>query len=160
MPRKNTGLGYRLTRYHRIGSPNDKARVEKDRPVECALCHASQSVTWMVSAMERWWGRPVDRAALHALYGPDLSVSPLLAAVTMGKPHEQITAAAVLGERAPRSAAAALVPLLSNDYPLVRYHAKEAVEHLLGRPLPVDLDGEAAPIDSASRAFVAGALKE
>ena len=44
MPRKNMGLGYTLTRYHRIGSPDDPVRVERDRPLECALCHADKTV--------------------------------------------------------------------------------------------------------------------
>ena len=44
MPRKNVGLRYELTRYHRIGSPTDEARVYGDRPLECALCHADWSV--------------------------------------------------------------------------------------------------------------------
>jgi predicted CXXCH cytochrome family protein len=159
MPRKNTGLGYRLTRYHRIGSPTDKARVEKDRPLECALCHADRKVAELVETMERWWGRRYDAGALRALYGPDLGVNPLLATVAAGKPHEQITAAAVLGERGPKDAAAALVPLLSNAYPLVRYWAREAIERLIGRPLPVDLDGDTARIEQESRAFVGSALK-
>jgi predicted CXXCH cytochrome family protein len=156
MPKKNTGLAYRLTRYHRIGSPTDKARVEKDRPLECALCHADRSVTWLVDSMERWWGPRHDRGALRSLYGADLSVNPLLRTVSDGKPHEQITAAAVLGERGPKgaSAAAALVPLLSHSYPLVRFWAREAIERILGKPLPVDLDGDAAQIDAAGRALV------
>ena len=33
---------YDLVRYHRIGSPTDRERVEGDRPLECALCHADQ----------------------------------------------------------------------------------------------------------------------
>ena len=44
MPRKNMGLDGSLTRYHRIGSPTDPARVLGDRPLECALCHADRSV--------------------------------------------------------------------------------------------------------------------
>jgi predicted CXXCH cytochrome family protein len=156
MPKKNTGLTYRLTRYHRIGSPTDKARVEKDRPLECALCHADRSVASLLETMERWWGRRYDRGALRSLYGADLSVNPLLRTVTDGKPHEQITAAAVLGERGPRgaSAAAALVPLLSHGYPLVRSWALAAIERVLGKPLRVDLDGDAAQIDAAGRALL------
>jgi predicted CXXCH cytochrome family protein len=158
MPRKNAGLAYRLTRYHRIGSPTDRARVEKDRPLECALCHADKPVADLAATMERWWNKRYDRAALHALYGDELGVSPLVAAL-QGKPHEQLTAAAVLGERGRPPDAPLLVPLLSSDYPLVRYWAREAVERLLGRPLPVDLDGEAGSIDREARAFVAEALK-
>ncbi len=157
MPRKNAGLAYRLTRYHRIGSPTDRARVEKDRPLECALCHADKSVASLAGTMEAWWGKRYDRAALRALYGDDLGVSPLLAALR-GKPHEQMTAAGVLGERGPRASARALAPLLSSEYPLVRYWAREAVERLTGRPLPVDLDGDAATIDGEVAAFIGKAL--
>jgi predicted CXXCH cytochrome family protein len=156
MPRKNTGLGYRLTRYHRIGSPSDPARVERDRPVECALCHADASVESLVGTLERWWHKRYDRAALRALYGEDLAVNALAATVARGKPHEQIAAAAVLGERGGRDAAASLVPLLGSEYPLVRYYAGAAIERLVGRALPVDLDGDAVAIQREAAAFVAG----
>ncbi len=33
MPKKNLGLAYELTRYHRIGSPTDREKVEGDRPL-------------------------------------------------------------------------------------------------------------------------------
>ncbi|MFT3770027.1 MAG: cytochrome c3 family protein [Minicystis sp.] len=160
MPRKNTGLGYRLTRYHRIGSPTDPARVERDRPVECALCHADKPVAALVETMERWWSKRYDRAALRRLYGDDLGVNALLATLALGKPHEQIAAAGVLGERGSRKDAAALVPLMASDYPLVRYYAGHAAERLLGRPVPVDLDGEAKVIHSEAAAFVSQALAE
>lgn len=159
MPRKNAGLAYGLTRYHRIGSPTDKARVERDRPLECALCHADFSAAKLVDTMEGWWGHRYDRGALRSLYGADLAANPLLRAVSDGKPHEQMTAAAVLGERGPRGAATALVSLLSHDYPLVRLWARAAIERLLGEPLPVDLDGDKAEIDRAARALVSAALK-
>ena len=64
MPRKNMGLGYDLTRYHRIGSPDRPGRVERDRPLECALCHVD-SVGELVGSMERWWGKRYDRGALR-----------------------------------------------------------------------------------------------
>lgn len=154
MPRKNAGLAYRLTRYHRIGSPTDAARVEKDRPLECALCHVEKSVGALVGVMERWWGKRYDRGALRALYGPDLGVSALLTTIASGKPHEQMTAAGALAERGPRRSAEALVPLLGHDYPLVRSFGRAAIERLLGRPLPVDLDGEPATITAEARALV------
>ena len=77
-----------------------------------------------------------------------------------GKPHEQIVGAAVLGERGPRSAAAALVPLVGSEYPMVRYFARAGIERLLGKALPVDLDGEARAAEGEARAFVAGALEK
>ncbi len=158
MPRKNAGLAYALTRYHRIGSPTDRARVEKDRPLECALCHADRSVESLASTMEAWWQKRYDRGALRALYGDDLGVSPIVAALS-GKPHEQITAVGVLGERGKRGSASAIVPLLGSEYPLVRYWARAAVERLLDRTLPVDLDGEAAEIQRAAGAFVGKAIE-
>ena len=98
MPRKNMGLGYELTRYHRIGSPTDRLRVEGDRPLECALCHPA-------SASGRWstpWSAGGASATIAArstrLYG-DLRTPVLQATVTRGMPHEQATAMAVLGEQ-------------------------------------------------------------
>ncbi|MEP7121730.1 MAG: cytochrome c3 family protein, partial [Byssovorax sp.] len=149
MPRKNTGLGYRLTRYHRIGSPTDRERVEKDRPLECALCHADKSAGELVARMESWWSKSYDRAALTALHG-DLAQSSIVTTLARGKPHEQMTAAAVLGERGARSQAGLLVPLLSSEYPLARYYARAALESLVRAPLPIDLDGDAVEIQRGS----------
>lgn len=154
MPRKNAGLDYRLTRYHRIGSPTDPARVERDRPLECALCHADRSAAALVETMERWWKKRYDRGALHALYGEDLGINPLLATLALGRPHEQMTAAGVLGERGDRSAVRALAPLLSSEYPLVRYWAREAMARR-GAALRIDLDGDAASIQTEARAQLA-----
>jgi predicted CXXCH cytochrome family protein len=67
MPKKNMGLDYALVRYHRIGSPTDRERVEGDRPLECALCHADRSVDQIVKTMERFWGKRYYRAALLPL---------------------------------------------------------------------------------------------
>lgn len=144
MPRKNMGLGYDLTRYHRIGRPNDPARVEADRPVECALCHGDKSVGELVATMERWWGkgRTFDRTALASLYG-DLSANALTATLERGKPHEQATAIAVLGEARAERAAGHVAGALAHSYPLVRHYARRALEKILDRPCPsLDLDAD------------------
>jgi hypothetical protein len=149
MPRKNAGLAYRLTRYHRIGSPTDADRVLKDRPLECALCHADRSVEDLTATMERWWHKRYDRRTLRELYGDDLGESPISAALR-GKPHEQLLASAVLAERGQRADAARIAPVLSNEYPLVRYWAREAIERLTSAPLDgVDVDGEPEAIGAA-----------
>ena len=44
MPQKNMSLDNRLGRYHRIASPTETAKVEGDRPLECALCHGDKPV--------------------------------------------------------------------------------------------------------------------
>jgi hypothetical protein len=151
MPKKNAGLDYRLTRYHRIGSPTDADRVERDRPLECALCHADKPASALVEAMEGWWKKRYDRAALRRLYGDDLGVNPLFATLAGGHAHEQMTAAAVLGARGERKTTVrALAPLLSSEYPLVRYWAREAIERRTGAPLGIDLDGDAAAIEAAA----------
>lgn len=154
MPRKNMGLDYRLTRYHRIGSPSDPARVLRDRPIECALCHDDRSVRELSDAMTAWWGEAYDRAALAALYGPDLGESALLVTLARGKPHEQAVAAAVLAERGRRSEAARLVPVLSNEIPLVRYFARDALERLVGAPYPWDVGAGDAARPAQARAWL------
>jgi predicted CXXCH cytochrome family protein len=157
MPRKNMGLGYELTRYHRIGSPTDPARVERDRPLECALCHADRSVGALVDDMERLWGRRYDRAALAALYGGDLAANALVAAVERGQAHEQAPALAVLGERRVRAALPVVARQLVNPYPLVRYYAKRAVAAIRGAPCDVDLDRATPEIEAAARRCVPAA---
>jgi predicted CXXCH cytochrome family protein len=150
MPKKNMGLGYGLTRYHRIGAPTDQARVLGDRPLECALCHADKSVEQLVSTMERWWGKRYDRSALGALYGDDLRVNALMSTLQRGKPHEQAVAIAVLGEARSARALPAIAAQLSHAYPLVRYFAKHAIETITGAPLDIDVGAPAT--DVAARA--------
>jgi hypothetical protein len=145
MPRKNMSLAYRLTAYHRIGSPTDPVRVLRDRPLECALCHTDRSVEQLVATMERWWGKRYDRGALRALYGADLGVNAIRAALT-GKPHEQGTAIGVLGERKVPGAERQIAPLLAHRLPILRFFARHAIETITGRPLALDLHLNAAAL--------------
>jgi predicted CXXCH cytochrome family protein len=162
MPRKNMGLGYALTRYHRIGSPTDPARVERDRPMECALCHADKSVRQLVGDMERLWGHRYDRRALTDLYG-DLDANVLLATARRGKAHEQAVAVTVLGERKVNVNVRQAVPVVArqllNPFPLVRYYADRALSALRGQPCAVDLDRPTAEIEAAVRRCVPDAWK-
>jgi predicted CXXCH cytochrome family protein len=139
MPRKNMGLAYELTRYHRIGSPTDRLRVESDRPLECALCHPAESAGALVDAMERWWGKRYDRGALDRLYG-DLRTPVLQATVKRGLPHEQTAAMAVLGERRVKEAESLIAGQLTHEYPLVRYFARRALERLGGAAIALDVE--------------------
>lgn len=158
MPRKNMGLDGQLTRYHRVGSPNDPRRVGADRPVECALCHADQSTEALVSTMERWWKRPVDRAALRALYG-DLGVSPLVATLDRGKSHELAVVYATLGAHGGAGVTPAVLEGiargLTHELPIVRGYAKDALSRLRREPCPVDVDAETPEIERAARAWLA-----
>lgn len=154
MPKKNMGLAYELTRYHRIGSPTDEARVLGDRPLECALCHPDKTVEQLVGTMERWWGKHYDRDQLRALYG-NLDANVLTATLARGKPHEQAVAIGVLGERGHKEDVARIAPNLTHERPLVRYYAKHAIEKLTGTPLPIDPGQPAAEIEPEVQRWLA-----
>lgn len=133
MPKKNMGLDYDLTRYHRIGSPTDAARVEKDRPLECTLCHTSWSVERTLGEMERLWGRRYDSSALSKLY-PDPKAPVLYTTLALGRPHERAVAAATLSHEGDPSHAPLIEPLLTSEYPLLRLFAREALGRLRKKP--------------------------
>ncbi len=154
MAKKNMGLDYVLNRYHRIGSPTDARRVQKDRPLECALCHADKSVEQLVTTMEQWWGKTYDRAALRALYGEDLGVNAIRATLERGKAHEQAVAIVVLGETKDRAAIPALVPMLAHQYPLVRYFAQRALQTITGDPVAIDVGAPAAEVRAAAERWL------
>jgi predicted CXXCH cytochrome family protein len=154
MAKKNTGLAYKLTRYHRIGSPTDKDRVEKDRPLECALCHVKKTSAEIVENMETWWKKSFDRRALMALYGGPLDESSILATLARGKPHEQMVAAAVLGDLGRRKQAPLIVPMLSSEYPLARFYALAAIEKLVHGSFPIDLDRDIETVQATARAWL------
>ena len=152
-PKRTWGSGYQLTRYHRIGSPNDKAKVESDRPLECALCHVDKSTLELVNSMEAFWGKRYDQE-LELLYG-DLGRSPLLATATRGKAHEQATAIHVLGEARVAAALPGVAEQLCNPFPLVRYYARQALGQITGRPCDIDLDRDSADIRAETARFLA-----
>jgi predicted CXXCH cytochrome family protein len=139
MPRKNMGLDGRLTRYHRVGSPTDPARVLGDRPLECALCHDDRSVADLVGAMERWWPVRYPRQRLEELYG-SLDANAIRATLARGKPHEQAVAIGVLAERRATDATPLIAGQLANEYPLVREWARRALDvmgaHTAAMPRP------------------------
>ena len=155
MAKKNMGLDYVLNRYHRIGSPTDPRRVEHDRPLECALCHADKSVESLVTTLESWYGKHYDRAALQQLYGDDLGVNVMRATLARGKPHEQAVAIATFGELRDHDAVPALVPMLAHEYPLVRYFAQRALQQITGDPVAIDVGGPAADVRRAADAWLA-----
>lgn len=155
MPKKNMALDGGLSRYHRIGRPNDPVRVLEDRPLECALCHDDKSPKALVETMEKWWGGTYDRARLKALYG-DLDGDVLLETLSVGKPHEQAVAAVVLGQRKRRAAVPFLLPVLTNPFPLVRTFALDSLEAILGGPSGIDLHRGNGEIAKQARAWVLG----
>jgi predicted CXXCH cytochrome family protein len=155
MPKKNMGLDYVMDRYHRIGSPDEPARVEGDRPLECALCHADKSIEQLVSTMESWWGKTYSRDKLAYLYGKDLTANALRATITWGKPHEQAAAMSALGDAKAVDAVAAIAPQLAHDYPLVRFFAQRALQTITGDPVAIDVGAPAADVKRAAQAWLA-----
>jgi hypothetical protein len=108
----------------------------------------------LVSTMERLWHKRYDREALHRLYGQDLSVNALEATLRYGKPHEQGTAVAIAG-RDRRQDWLPLVTLqLANDYPLVRYFARHAIEQITAAPLPIDMNAPAASLLQSAQTYL------
>lgn len=138
MPRKNMGLAYSLTRYHRIGSPTDEARVYGDRPLECAVCHAEASPRSLLSTMSAWWGRSFDVDRVARLYEGDLDGPVMQRTLDIGKPHEQAVAIGVLGDRGSSADACSVAAQLAHPYPLVRYFAKHALEQIVRSPVEAD----------------------
>jgi predicted CXXCH cytochrome family protein len=157
LPKKNLSLDNGLTRYHRIASPTETTKVEGDRPLECALCHADKTVDELVSTMERWWHKRYDRGKLTQLYG-SLQANALRATLTMGKAHEQAVAMAVLGQARDRASAPLFALSLTHPIPIVRYYAERALEAALGAPLGIDLfrDDDAIRRDGEARLRAAG----
>lgn len=155
MPKKNMGLAYDFTRYHRVGSPTDEARVLGDRPLDCALCHADRSVEQITATMEKWWGKRYDRKRLQRLYGADLRANPVRITLLGGKPHEQALAADVAARKNLADTAEATAALLDSPYPLVRYFARHALERRLGRSLPLDMNRPGPELVQAARAALA-----
>ncbi|WP_394826163.1 multiheme c-type cytochrome [Pendulispora albinea] len=158
MPRKNLSLDGALTRYHRIGSPTDPVKVERDRPLECALCHTDKSVGAVLSDMQRLFGKRYDESRLRALY-PDWTQNALLATLESGKPHEQAVAMQLLGEARNRSAAARIAQQMVHPIPLVRGYAERALESIVGSSSPVDLHRDDAQIEAATRAWLSATLR-
>jgi hypothetical protein len=153
MPRKNLALTYTLGRYHRIGSPTERTRVESDRPLECALCHARKSAEELVSTMERWWGKRYDRQILQTLYG-DLQQPPLLSTLARGKPHEQAVAIISLREQNQREALPLIARQIAHPIPLVRYQVRKAINAFVGRDCGIDLDRAVGEIIAATERCV------
>jgi hypothetical protein len=153
MPRKNMGLDGRLTRYHRIGSPTEAAKVESDRPIECALCHGDKTVRALVDDLERWWGKRYDRARIAALYG-NLDANVLDATLARGFAHEQAVALSLLGDPRNGWAAPRIVDSLAHPYPIVREYARDALEAITGRRMAIDLHQDKARILEDARAWL------
>jgi len=157
MPKKNMGLAYEFTAYHRIGSPTDDARVLGDRPLDCAICHADRSVDQIVSTMEKWWNKRYDRKGIARLYGDDLRKNPVRLALLLGKPHEQALAADIAARKAVPDTTDGIVQLLANPYPLVRYFARHSLELRFGEIVPLDMSLPGPQLLSDAERWVASA---
>lgn len=150
MPKKNMSLDGNLTRYHRVGSPNDMTKVLNDRPLECALCHVDKSVRELSQTMTKWWKKPYDDGSLERLYG-SMDANVLLATAERGKPHEQAVAFQLLGDAKVKAAVPVLAGNLTHPYPIVRGYAKRGLDAIFGTPIDVDTDAPDEEITEKAR---------
>lgn len=155
MAKKNMGLTYELTSYHRIGSPTDAARLYGDRPIECAGCHGTYTVEQMAGALEKWMPGRVDRKRLARLYGA-LDQNVLIATLQRGKSHERATAAGMAKSTRLTAAIPALLQVLEDPIPLVRLFALDAIAALVGASVPVDEHAPGPELAAATREFLRG----
>jgi hypothetical protein len=159
MPQKNMSLDNRLGRYHRIASPTETAKVEGDRPLECALCHGQMPVEKLVATMEGWWQKSYDRKKLRALYGDDLAqADALVETLARGKPHEQAVAMVLLGARGDKRVAPLVAAQLTHPIPILRYYAVGALEALLGGPAPLDVHASNGEIALAASKWLGASV--
>src|SRR5206468_2021733 len=84
--------------------------------------------------------------APESVGGRGLSVNALEATLKFGKPHEQGTAVALAGRDQRRDLLPLVVATLDDEYPLVRYFARHAIERITGAPLPIDLNAPGADV--------------
>ncbi len=159
MARKNMGLDYGLTTYHRIGSPTDPERLYGDRPMECALCHTGWSTSRLSLEIAAWLPQPPDPRRLSRLYG-DLDDNHLAATLRRGKPHERATAAALAASGHHPELLGELLAVLEDPYPLVRLFALDAIGRLSGERPPVDEHAPGKELRRAVEAWSAGRLDQ
>jgi hypothetical protein len=156
MAKKNMSLDGKTTRYHRIGSPTDRDRVENDRPLECALCHQDKTVRELLTSMKKFWNVSFDANKVASLYSQNLEQNAILATLANGKPHEKAPALFIAGQTKMLAAAGYAAQEMSGPYPIVRGYAQRALEAIYGEPSPVDaLADDDAKIANASRDWLA-----
>lgn len=155
MPKKNMSLGGETTRYHRISSPTDRDIVERDRPLECALCHEKKTVREILGDMKKFWGMSYDETKMRELYGENLDQNAILATLALGKPHEKAPALFVAGRAKMNAAARYAEEELTGPYPIVRGYALRALESITGEAAPFDpLAEDDAKIAEEARAWL------
>ena len=73
----------------------------------------------------------------------------------LGKPHERGTAVAVAGRDRRQDLLPLVVNVLDDDYPLVRYFARHAIEQITGASLPIDMNAPGAELVKSAQQYLA-----
>ena len=120
--------------------PDDPVRVERDRPLECALCHADKTVGELVDHHGALVGAQVrSRRPGRAVRQPGRAAASGHRSNGAGR-----TSRRWRWRRWARRTSTAAVPAIArqlvNPFPLVRYYARRALEALRGQDCAVDLD--------------------
>ncbi len=156
MAKKNMSLDGKTTRYHRIGSPTDRDRVEKDRPLECALCHEKKTVRELLTEMKSFWKVSFDENKVASLYAGNIEQNAILATLANGKPHEKASALFIAGQTKMLAATGYAAQEMIGSYPIVRGYAERALEAIYGEASPVDpLADDDAKVIAGAREWLA-----
>jgi len=136
MPKMVYGV-LEIHRTHRIHNPSPAGSARHARPDACTGCHLDRSLVWAASAARAWWGRGhADRYPLPASRadGAPVQLSDVVASLLAGDPVQRVVAARLASRRDTplRPAERAflwpvLLTSLENDYPTVRYFARNSL---------------------------------
>ncbi len=152
MPRMVYGI-LAIHRSHHIENPDPARDAESGRPNACTNCHQDRSAVWAAEATRRWWGEKYRMPAGRA-DGAPLDATAFVAELLGGDPVQRAVAAKLAGRRdgplAPEARASFVAPLLvealRDDYPTIRFLARQSLIDLAG-----DLGD--SPLAEAARDF-------
>ena len=83
-------------------------------------------------------------------------MNPLSVTLLGGKPHERAVAATVLSHAGRTDMLRPIAATLDDEYPLVRYYGKAALERLTGATLPLDMSQSGPETRAAAERWLDG----
>lgn len=137
MPHR-TYMGVDDRRDHGFKIPRPDLSLELGTPNACNQCHADQSVAWAAENTALWWGVDTDRPAhfgqvFHAARSNEAGQDEALLKLLRDKEQPAIvrgTAVVYLARYPTRAAAAGVMEALSDDEPMVRVAAADALSDM------------------------------
>ncbi len=126
---------------HGFTIPDPLLTKKYNIPNACNKCHQDKTTDWSLAAVEKWYGKRMERSTrpraetiARARAGDTAAREPLLALLANENPYWQAVAAGLLGQWVGEPAvAAALAKALDHADPLVRGNAVRSLEPLLAQ---------------------------